>query len=109
MLVSPNCLIAVTWVTFQVLASPRTIDLLFCVRARRNSRPKRVCKLCSGPRPSPIQTAIGATAVQIMWSWRRGSCSIEHIGSAHDEVELAALRTAAVARLPAGHAGDDYE
>jgi hypothetical protein len=31
-----------------------------------------------------------------------GSRSIEHIGSAHDEVELAALKTAAAARLAAG-------
>jgi len=40
--------------------------------------------------------------VQIVWSWRRGSRSIEHLGSAHDEVELAALKTAAAARLTAG-------
>jgi DDE family transposase len=49
-----------------------------------------------------VKTASGATAVQIVWSWRRGSRSIEHIGSAHDEVELAALKTAAAARLVAG-------
>jgi hypothetical protein len=49
-----------------------------------------------------VKTASGATAVQIVWSWRRGSRSIEHIGSAHDEVELAALKTAATARLAAG-------
>jgi hypothetical protein len=49
-----------------------------------------------------VKTASGATAVQIVWSWRRGSRSIEHIGSAHDEVELAALKTAAAARLTAG-------
>jgi hypothetical protein len=46
-----------------------------------------------------VKTACGATAVQIVWSWRRGSRSIEHIGSAHDEIELAALKTAAAARL----------
>ena len=40
--------------------------------------------------------------MQIVWSWRRGSRSIEHIGSAHDAVELAALKTAAAARLAAG-------
>ena len=40
--------------------------------------------------------------MQIVWSWRRGSRSIEHIGSAHDAVELAALKTAATARLAAG-------
>jgi hypothetical protein len=49
-----------------------------------------------------VKTASGATAVQIVWSWRRGSRSIEHIGSAHDAVELAALKTAAAARLVAG-------
>jgi hypothetical protein len=49
-----------------------------------------------------VRTASGATAVQIVWSWRRGSRSIEHIGSAHDAVELAALKTAAAARLAAG-------
>jgi Transposase DDE domain len=49
-----------------------------------------------------VKTASGATAVQIVWSWRRGSRSIEHMGSAHDEVELAALKTAAAARLAAG-------
>jgi hypothetical protein len=48
------------------------------------------------------KTASGATAVQIVWSSRRGSRSIEHIGSAHDETELAALKTAAAARLAAG-------
>jgi hypothetical protein len=49
-----------------------------------------------------VKTASGATAVQIVWSWRRGSRSIEHLGSAHDEVELAALKAAAAARLTAG-------
>jgi len=49
-----------------------------------------------------VKTSSGATAVQIVWSWRRGSRSIEHLGSAHDEVELAALKAAAAARLAAG-------
>ncbi len=49
-----------------------------------------------------VKTASGATAVQIVWSWRKGSRSIEHIGSAHDEVQLGALKTAAAARLAAG-------
>jgi hypothetical protein len=42
--------------------------------------------------------------VQIVWSSRRGSRSIEHLGSAHDEVELAALKAAAAERLSAGQA-----
>jgi hypothetical protein len=49
-----------------------------------------------------VKTSSGATAVQVVWSWRRGSRSIEHLGSAHDEVELAALKAAAAERLAAG-------
>ena len=49
-----------------------------------------------------VKTVSGATAVQIVWSWRKGSRSIEHIGSAHDDVELAALKAAAAERLAAG-------
>ena len=51
-----------------------------------------------------VKTASGATAVQIVWSSRRGSRSIEHVGSAHDEAELAALKAAAAERLAAGQA-----
>jgi hypothetical protein len=36
-----------------------------------------------------VTTASGATGVQIAWSSRRGSRSSEHVGSAHDEAELA--------------------
>jgi hypothetical protein len=42
--------------------------------------------------------------VQIVWSSRRGSRSIEHLGSAHDEAELAALKAAAAERLAANQA-----
>ena len=51
-----------------------------------------------------VKTASGATAVQIVWSSRRGSRSIEHLGSAHDETELAALKAAAAERLAANQA-----
>ena len=51
-----------------------------------------------------VKTASGVTAVQIVWSSRRGSRSIEHLGSAHDEAELAALKAAAAERLLAGQA-----
>jgi hypothetical protein len=44
----------------------------------------------------------GATAVQIVWSSRRGSRNIEHLGSAHDDAELEALKAAARQRLAAG-------
>lgn len=49
-----------------------------------------------------VKTASGATAVQIVWSSRRGSRKIEHLGSAHDEVQLAVLKAAADQRLAAG-------
>jgi hypothetical protein len=49
-----------------------------------------------------VKTASGATAVQIVWSSRRGSRRIEHFGSAHDEAELEALKAAAAQRLVEG-------
>src|SRR5690242_1614564 len=49
-----------------------------------------------------VKTKSGATAVQVVWSSRRGSREIEHIGSAHDEAELEALRAAAAQRIAAG-------
>jgi Transposase DDE domain len=49
-----------------------------------------------------VKTTSGATAVQVVWSSRRGSRSIEHLGSAHDEAELEALKAAAKQRIAAG-------
>jgi hypothetical protein len=49
-----------------------------------------------------VKTASGATAVQIVWSTRRGSRKIEHLGSAHDDGEVEALKAAARQRLAAG-------
>lgn len=49
-----------------------------------------------------VKTASGAIAVQIVWSSRRGSRSIEHLGSAHDEAEVEALKAAAAQRLAQG-------
>ena len=51
-----------------------------------------------------VKTSSGATAVQIVWSSRWGSRSIKHLGSAHDEAGLAALKAAAAQRLAAGQA-----
>ena len=42
-----------------------------------------------------VKTASGATAVQMVWSSRRGSRRIEHLGSAHDDAELEAFKAAA--------------
>lgn len=49
-----------------------------------------------------VKTASGATAVQVVYSSRRGSRDIEHIGSAHDDVELELLKAAARQRMAAG-------
>jgi hypothetical protein len=49
-----------------------------------------------------VKTKSGATAVQIVWSSRRGSRRIEHVGSAHDDSELEALKAAAAQRLSEG-------
>jgi hypothetical protein len=49
-----------------------------------------------------VKTTSGATAVQIVHSSHRGSRDIEHIGSAHDEVELELLKAAARQRMVAG-------
>jgi hypothetical protein len=40
--------------------------------------------------------------VQVVWSSRRGSRQIEHLGSAHGDDELAALKQVAVERVAAG-------
>jgi hypothetical protein len=49
-----------------------------------------------------VKTSSGATAVQIVYSSRRGSRSIDHLGSAHSEEEVEALKAAARQRLAAG-------
>jgi len=49
-----------------------------------------------------VKTSSGSMAVQIVWSSRRGSRKIEHLGSAHDEAGVAALKAAAAQRLAAG-------
>jgi hypothetical protein len=54
-----------------------------------------------------VRTASGATAVQIVWSTRRGSRQIEHLGSAHDDGEVEALKAAARQRLAEGQGALD--
>jgi hypothetical protein len=49
-----------------------------------------------------VKTRSGAIAVQIVWSSRRGSRNIEHVGSAHDESEVEAFKAAARQRLVQG-------
>ncbi len=54
-----------------------------------------------------VKTASGAIAVQIVWSTRRGSRQIEHLGSAHDDGEVEALKAAARQRLSEGQGALD--
>jgi hypothetical protein len=49
-----------------------------------------------------LKTASGATAVQIVYSFHRGSRQIGHAGSAHGEAELELLKAAARQKLGAG-------
>jgi hypothetical protein len=51
-----------------------------------------------------VKTTSGATAVQTVHSSHRGSRDIEHLGSAHDDVELELLKAAARQRLRLGRA-----
>ena len=54
-----------------------------------------------------VRTASGARTVQIVRSSRKGARGIEHIGSAHDDAELAALKEVARQRLNAGQLSFD--
>jgi hypothetical protein len=49
-----------------------------------------------------VKTSSGATAVQIVYSSRRGSREIDHLGSAHSDAEVKLLKAAARQRLAAG-------
>jgi len=49
-----------------------------------------------------VKTSSGATAVQIVYSSRRGSRQIEHLGSAHTTAEVELLKAAARQKLAAG-------
>jgi hypothetical protein len=51
-----------------------------------------------------VKTGSGAIAVQIVYSNRRGSREIEHIGSAHAPAEVEVLKTVARQRM---HANQD--
>jgi hypothetical protein len=44
------------------------------------------------PHVLTVKTSSGATAVQIVYSFSRGSREIEHVGSAHDDAEVELLR-----------------
>jgi hypothetical protein len=49
-----------------------------------------------------VKTSSGATAVQIVYSSRRGSREIEHLGPAHSGAEVELVKAAARQRLAAG-------
>jgi hypothetical protein len=49
-----------------------------------------------------VKTALGAVAVQIVGSSRRGTRSIERVGSAHDDAQVEVLKAAARRRVVEG-------
>ncbi len=49
-----------------------------------------------------VKNSAGALAVQIVWSFHRGSRKIEHIGSVHSPEEVEALKAAAAQRIAEG-------
>jgi Transposase DDE domain len=49
-----------------------------------------------------VKTASGATAVQIVYSSRRGARDIDHVGSARDDAEVEVLKAVARQRIAAG-------
>jgi len=49
-----------------------------------------------------VKTASGATAVQVVWSNKRGKKDLDHIGSAHTPEDLEVLKTVARQRMTAG-------
>lgn len=51
------------------------------------------------PRIRTVTTASGAIAVQIIHSYAGGTTSMEHVGSAHTDAELAALKAEAQRRI----------
>ena len=53
-----------------------------------------------------VKTSSGGTAVQIVYSFHRGSREIEHLGSAHSDAEVELLKAAARQRLAAGQDDD---
>jgi hypothetical protein len=54
------------------------------------------------PHIGTLKTSSGARAVQIVYSNRGGTRTMEHVGSAHDDAELELLKAAARQRLSAG-------
>jgi hypothetical protein len=78
------------------------VDLLVCLGRTRNLRTKPWLVGWVGVQyVRTATTAAGARAVQIVYSSRRGSRDIEHVGSAHDEaeVEVEVLKAIAVEPL----------
>lgn len=55
-----------------------------------------------------VKTASGATAVQVVWSNKRGAKEMDHIGSAHTPEDLEVLKAAARQRMNAGQDELDF-
>lgn len=55
-----------------------------------------------------VKTASGATAVQVVWSNKRGAKEMDHIGSAHTAEDVEVLKAAARQRMSAGQDELDF-
>jgi hypothetical protein len=58
--------------------------------------------VCGGGVCAHREDRFGSNSVQIVWSSRKGSRQIEHLGSARNEPQLVALKAAADQHLAAG-------
>ncbi len=77
-------------------------DLRVWVAAGLNLRTRLALVSCGRGVCADREDLLGGTAVQIVHSSRKGSRKIEHLGSAHSEEEVAALKVAAAKRLAGG-------
>jgi hypothetical protein len=85
----------------------RIADLGFCSVAGADVRTNRWFVGCGGGLCAGGEDQVGGDRGADRWSSRRGSRSIEHVGSAHDESELEALKAVARQRLADGQGAFD--
>jgi hypothetical protein len=94
--------IVLTWLTVGGLRVAQARDLHVCGLWGEIWTLSRARRLLGRGVRAHRQDPIGSDGGAIVYSHRGGARKIEHIGSAHTEAEIAALRTAAAQRLAAG-------
>ena len=86
-----------SWLTILGSGLTRRCDLHVRGSRHLNLRTNPGSYSCRVPYVRTVKTSSGATAAQIVYSSHRAAREIEHIGSAHDDAELALLKAAAAA------------